>query len=382
MSANWISVWSGSQRGMGLVSHLFQKKQLLHFKVPATSTLRFRFSTWYEQEEITLQDVCLQTEKGCYPIQFSKKRMYTIAPQASILSDELCIPEEIMEATLTYTIESNQPIASAIQLMSTNTISASNNLIYACNGIDIKTDKIKSNVAVIGDSITEQGMWTQPVANWLREYGIHFLNHGISGNRLCKELSQIWIDPAHTYMFEGTTMEKNDEVLGWHKGISLANQCFGKAGCDRFQKEILLDKGCRLMMFALGTNDLYQPGTFCALEQELVTLEEFMTKYRCLFKQAKQANMKTIALCIPPFKGADAWTSKKEELRIQINNQLYKEPLLDGVVSFDEVLCDETGALNDAYYNEDHLHPNAIGGSVMADRIQKELSVWLGYLQS
>lgn len=382
-SAYWISAWSRSQRGMGLVAHLFHEKQEIKLKVPAAKAFRFRFSTWYEEEVIELQDVYLKTEHGVYPILFSKQSLLTLEPQKSILSDEVIVSQEIKEAVLTYTIHANKPVSSAIQLMEYDKISAPNHLVYLFNGIEIQTSRIKSNVSVIGDSITEQGMWTVPVSDWLLQKDIGFLNHGISGNRLCKAITSVQIDPAHTYMFEETLMKEKEEILGWHTNISLANQCFGKAGCHRFQKEVLeADEGTRLVLFALGTNDLYQPGTFCASPKELVTLDEFMSIYRALFEEAKKKGMKTIALCIPSFLGTDSWTKEKEELRTQINQQLYQEPMLDGVVAFDDVLCDTTGKLKDEYHNGDHLHPNLAGGRMMAECIRKELSKWLGYLQS
>lgn len=382
-TANWISIWSRSQRGMGLVSHLFQEKQKIQIKVPAAKAFRFRFSTWYEEEAIELQDVYLKTKHEVYPILFSKQKMFKFEPQTSILSDEVIVSQEITEAVLTFTIHANKPISSAIQLMEYDIMSAPNNLVYLLNGIEIKTRDVKANVGVIGDSITEQGMWSVPLADWLFQQDIGLLNHGISGNRLCKAITRVQIDPAHTYMFEGTTMEEKEEILGWHTGISLANQCFGKAGYERFQKEILeADKGTKLMLFALGTNDLYQPGTFCASMQELITFDEFMSLYRTLFEQAKKNHIKTFALSIPSFQGTDAWTKEKEELRLQINQQLAQEPLLDGVISFDEVLCDKRGALKDEFHNGDHLHPNSAGGRAMAEQIQKELSTWIGYLES
>lgn len=380
---HWITAWCKSQRGLGLVSQLFHTHQEIQIEVPATTQLRFRFSTWYETESVVLHDVTCESEYGTQVVTFHGNNAITIAPQSTIQSDIVSISEEIKNCTLRFTIETNQPVSSAVQLSSYDPVYAKHDLVYVFHGVDVLTDQIRSNVSVIGDSISEQGHWTTPITHWLHQYGIGFLHHGISGNRLCKELSQVMIDPAHTYMFEGTTIDKNQDVLGSHIGISLKNQCFGIAGTKRFSTQICgIDQGVGLMLFALGTNDLYQPGTFCSPMSELVELEEFMSAYRQLFQQAKAYGMKTIALCIPPFKGADSWNEEKEQLRQDINIALQKEPLLDGVIAFDAVLCNTNGELKKEVFGEDCLHPNEAGGALMAACIQKELEVWLGYLDA
>lgn len=380
---HWITAWSRSQRGLGLVSQLFDSHQEVQMELPSTAQLRFRFSTWYEAEGVILRDVICVSEHGTQTVTFHGNNTITIAPQSTIQSDIVNISEEIKSCTLCFTIETNEPLSSAVQLMNYDPVYAKNDLVYLFHGVDVLTNQIQCNISVIGDSISEQGMWTTPITYWLRQYGIGFLHHGISGNRLCKELSQVMIDPAHTYMFEGTTMYKDQAVLGAHMGIALKNQCFGIAGTKRFSTQICgKDKGVKLMLFALGTNDLYQPGTFCSPMSELVEVDEFMTVYRQLFQQAKTHGMKTIALLIPPFKGADSWNEEKEQLRQNINTALQKEPLLDGVIAFDAVLCNTNGELKKEAFGEDHLHPNEAGGALMAACIQKELEIWLGYLDA
>lgn len=376
---HWLTGWSRSQRGMGLVSHLFLPSQKVVLQFPKTKQLRFHFSTWYEEEDITIEHILCTCGKQTYPITIQGKNSCVLPAQGDYVSDTITLPEEVTTCTLSYSLLANHDITSAIQLLPYDHIQAEHDLIYVFSGVDVITDAYQGVIDVIGDSITEQGMWTTPLQTWCKSQGYLLINDGISGNRLCRRIQEVVVDEAHTYIFEGTTSESSEQLLGSHVQIPLGKQCFGKSGYERYEKEIANCRaGIRIQIFALGTNDIYQPGTFCAPMSELVDTESFLAKYRALFQCAKEKGWITIALSIPPLGKADAMNKQKLALRREINEALAHEPLLDAFINVDTVLCDDEDALQEDCHMGDHLHPNEQGGALMASCIIKEVAPWLG----
>lgn len=86
--------------------------------------------------------------------------------------------------------------------------------------------------------------------------GYSFIQLGLSGNRLLRQLEAV------------------DLYARNYTNITIDKQCFGIAGIERFQREALECHQIKQIMIAIGINDLYQPGTFCAQISELHEIEE------------------------------------------------------------------------------------------------------------
>lgn len=379
MKQQWITCWSKAQRGMGLVSRLYTPHQCVHVNVMKASSFLLRFAFYYDEQDVTITHVTCTSATSKQKVTFAGEASVCMRASTMLVSDVIAFDEEVEEITISYDLMSEQSIASGISLYPYDPVSATHDVVYGLCGIDAYTSDRKGCIRVVGDSISEQGNWTTPLANRLSTQGYHLLNHGISGNRMLRALESVQIDPAHAYMFEGTTLETDNQKIGLYQGIPLAKQCFGIAGRIRIEKQMVMqDQGIQLHLIALGTNDLYQPGTFCADIKELPTCKEMMDSFRACIQMIKAQGSKCIVLAIPPFYHADKVDQHKETLRQEINHALMKEQSCDAVIQFDDLLSDEEGGLKEGYHQGDHLHPNTFGGEVMAKRIQEVLTQWLG----
>lgn len=375
MNQKWVTCWSKAQRGMGLVAHLYQPHQEVQVKIPKASACKLRFAFAYDDHEVMVDHVNIQAGNKQYKVCFHKKSSITIFPMQSILSDEVIFEDTVTECMISYDLISDPIVSSGVAIYPYDEMKTDNDVLYGLCGIDILTANIKGAIRVIGDSITEQGNWTTPLKAWLRNQGYVLLNHGISGNRLLHELKHIHIDATHTYILEGTTKEGNK---GMFQNIDVMNQCFGIAGVKRIQEQVIKqDQGIAIQLFALGTNDLYQPGTFCADIDELPTLEEYTKALDQSIQALKMQADHILLLAIPPFLHADQVDEKKETLRNSINQAYQKLSNITNVILFDDVLCDDTRAWKKGYHQGDHLHPSKSGGNEMAKRIEEVLKQWL-----
>lgn len=374
MNKQWITCWSKAQRGMGLTQHLFHPHQCVKLKLPKATSFTFRFATFYDEQEIEITNVFCESAQGKQAVLFEGTTSYTLLAQHAVTTDPIHFNEEVEELVLTYDINCASPMNSGVQLHFYDAVEAQHDVLYGLCGVDADTTEVKGCISVFGDSITEQGNWTSVLATWCKEQGYLLLNHGISGNRLLRKIEEVSIDPAHAYMFEGTDLDQTSAILGIHHGIALSKQCFGISGVARFQRDILdACSGLQGVIFALGVNDLYQPGTFCASIAEIPSLSEYMEGYEKIQALTNKQGIALYNLALTPFGGSDSHSSAKEALRLSINEFL-AQTQSNGFIPLDDVLCVHPAMMKDDYHGGDHLHPNQAGGKQIALRIQQELS--------
>lgn len=362
---NWITWWARAQRGVGLMPEKCPPRiEIDIHDLPQCSAIRLTFGTCYDNQPVTIKNIyCYSDDGQKTPVTIHGQTMYQLQPQQMITTDEIHSQDFTGDVHLVYEIETYDDYlcASGFGLETYDHMSSSSPLIYLLRSIDIAGSSIKGCIVAFGDSITEQGHWTTPLSQMLKEQGYALLQLGISGNRLLRELENVNI-----------RREYHEDIHLEHKiytQIPLDKQCFGKAAIKRFQDDVLNCCSCQALILAIGVNDLYQPGTFCANIQEFPALDDMIHGYQCI--QKLFPSEKTLSLAITSFMAAEASSIGKEKFRQQINDWLNKH--YEYSLSFDEWLLNEFGQIKNEYHNGDYLHPNEEAGKIMAQKIMQKL---------
>ncbi|MQS75359.1 hypothetical protein FHL06_02985 [Lactobacillus halodurans] len=215
---------------------------------------------------------------------------------------------------------------------------------FGVSSIQVQTEKIYPKLAFFGDSLTNQGNFSAPLALELESnFNIMTANFGISGNRL--------LHPGHS--------------------TSKWSNSFGEAGFTRFDH--MLDYQPNIIIFMEGINDFLHPGTGTPVN-ELPTANALSSAIIELKKRAKQHKTIFIPMTITPAEGninggVYAWSFEKEKLRLETNETLLKLPNVIDLANF----VGKNGQLISTFDCGDHVHFSQAGGKIVADFIKEQL---------
>ncbi|WP_270524765.1 SGNH/GDSL hydrolase family protein [Longibaculum muris] len=356
----WTTYWSRAQRGLGLIPTPCLKHQHMTLKaIPQSHMLRLRFAAFYETQPIEITNVYLSDSHNHYRLFFQGQEKVTLKPQDACWSDGIDIHEMNQSAlTLDYDIvvSPDYHFVSGFERMDYDVFKEAPQQIYALNSIELQ-GSLKGCLCVFGDSIVEQGNYTRILQEKAMEKGYSLINLGLSGNRLLRQIECVDLQDTDNPEITQVLTQKV------YQNISIDKQCFGISGLSRFIKEA---KECHQVyqyIIAIGVNDLYQPGTFCALMSELPTLEDMQKGYMSLSEMIQ--DIPTLWCEITPFINNPHCTKEKEERRQQIN--LWLNQTMNQTICFDNLTKEDM--------NEDGLHPNLLGGKKMAKEIEKCLNI-------
>lgn len=216
---------------------------------------------------------------------------------------------------------------------------------FGISGIQVMADQVYKKIAFFGDSLTNQGNFSAPLAVDLENnYNIMTANYGISGNRLLR--------PGHS--------------------TSQWSASFGEAGFTRFD-HMLADYQPNLVIFMEGINDLLHPGTGSPMD-ELPSAAAIVNAVRILKAKCREHEIKFIPMTITPAEGSidgdiAGWNPKKEALRQEINQELLKLP---HIIDLDDLVSHNV-RLKPQFDCGDHVHFSANGGKIIAKYIKDQL---------
>ncbi len=213
--------------------------------------------------------------------------------------------------------------------------------VQVLNNTDAKS------IVVYGDSISQQGYWTNAFAERIYEaypekYSV--INKSIMGTRLLRDFS--------TRFF--------------CKGL------FGKSGLNRLQRDILNYPDVEYVIIALGTNDFLQYGTVQAPKSEKPTAQDFVDGMITVADELKKQGIKLIVFNILNFGESVDSRPHKEALVTETNKLLYENKerfhaFYDQatlVVNPEKPTCSKK-----EYLGKDYVHPNKLGGKIVADNV-------------
>jgi len=210
------------------------------FQPLATDKIRLQLNNLYDEIPLKISNIEISTNTNVKKsVTLDGKASFEIAPRLIEWSDWIDIN---LEANTFLAID----ITSPNETIHSVGLTISNDLIktaildpqepkyfFGISGIQVQTEQAHEKIAFFGDSLTNQGNFSAPLAIELEKtFHIMTANFGISGNRL---------------LHQGNSISK------W-------SPSFGEAGFTRFDHMIATYQP-NIVIFMEGVNDLLHPGT-------------------------------------------------------------------------------------------------------------------------
>ncbi len=213
------------------------------------------------------------------------------------------------------------------------------------NTIELLNSDNATSIIVFGDSISQQGFWTNAFEKRIREeykgrYAV--INRSIMGNRTLRDFHKRFPCPG----------------------------LFGISGINRYNDDVLRFTDAEYVVFVLGTNDFLQYGTIAAPKSEKPTPEEMFNAVKELSKKAHQSGKKFIVMNILHFGHCVDSRPKKEEMVLEYNKLLMENKDCFDMVYDQASYCidkDKPNCSRIELLGKDKLHPNFKGGQVVAN---------------
>ena len=367
--SEWITVWGQAHTD---ISRFYAGKRSQTVRIILTigavgSGLRLRFGNYAGNKPMHLSAVTVKI--GNYPIQpvlFSGKPETTLCPKDDIYSDPLLIsittgddatismafdgyfssgntPNEVIHLSKkgNYAHCPQMPLAGKTIK---ERIFGMSPVLPALTSVEVLTNEAPQVVVCIGNSITQQGQWTNPLRDMLRNtsHPVLIINKGIGGNRLLSDAAP---------------------------GLSM----YGQSATHRFQRDVLDQPGVAAVIIEEGTNDLNMAKNDVELAAcDAAHLAEAFSQLATI---AKDAGLKVYIATVTPRGGTKNWSEKRESERLKLNNWIRSCSCVDGVLDYDAVTRDsqDPSILAPACDSGDHLHPGPIGGLRMAKEAYRVL---------
>lgn len=202
-------------------------------------------------------------------------------------------------------------------------------------------------ITVFGDSISQQGYWTNMFAQRIRNefpgrYSV--INKSIMGGRIRFDYHRRFIC----------------------KGL------FGISGINRLERDILNYPDTEYVVFALGTNDFLQYGTISAPKSQKPTAKEVFDAVADIAQKLKANGKKTVVFNVLNFGECADSRPEKESLVSEYNRLLEENSHLFHAVYDQAKLCvnpEKPNCSKKEYLGKDRLHPNMAGGKIVADNV-------------
>lgn len=217
--------------------------------------------------------------------------------------------------------------------------------------VSLLNEEEASSIIVFGDSISQQGYWTNTFAQRIREqfpgrYSV--VNKSIMGNRI---------------------------RLDYHRRF-ICKGLFGISALNRLERDVLNYNDCEYVIFALGTNDFLQYGTISAPKKEKPTPKQVFDKVVKISEKLEKNGKKMIVFNIMNFGECIDSKPEKEEMVRQFNQMITDNKDLFYAV-YDQasltVNPDKPNCSKLEYLGGDKLHPNMEGGKLVAENIDLKL---------
>ncbi len=213
--------------------------------------------------------------------------------------------------------------------------------------VQVLNETDASSIIVYGDSISQQGYWTNMFSDRIRKefFGRYsVINKSIMGNRL---------------------------LFDYHK-MFICKGLFGTGGMNRMERDILNYPDCEYVILALGTNDFLQYNTIAAPKSQKPTVEQFFNAVVEFSEILKEHGKKLIVFNILNFGEAIDSRPEKEAMVKEFNELLESNKHLFHAVYDQAGLCvnpDKPNCTKKEYLGKDYVHPNKTGGKIVADNV-------------
>jgi lysophospholipase L1-like esterase len=308
-------------------------KKTIQFAVTSSLSgvnVRLRFANIYGKRPYRLGECTIKAGGARAQVTMEGRRELVIPRGGTTYSDTVPLPltsGSLVEISLYYL---NRPAEG-------NAVEAAP-FIPSLDAIEVESTIAPEVIVAFGDSITQQGKWTQPLAaKLLATYvdKVVLINKGISGNRV---------------LHAGTGRRK----------------VFGAAAVDRLERDALAVSGVKTVIIALGTNDI---GMSSRRGHNSLTANQLTGALQAMAERLQGGGIRVIGSTLLPCMGWPGYQPYHEAIRNEVNAWIRTGDGFDRVVDFDAALRaeDDPSRMKTAYDSGDHLHPSSAGGEAMAE---------------
>ncbi len=218
---------------------------------------------------------------------------------------------------------------------------------YTINTIEVKREEPAAAIAIIGNSITDgrgsgtnkQNRWPDILSQELLKNPetdhIGVLNMGIGGNAVLRG------------------------------GL-------GPTALERFDRDILQQKGVKWLIIMEGVNDLgYTPNKEAAFE----VADGLISAYKQMIDKAHKEGIKVFGGTITPIDQSFYYKDYREAARQKLNEWIRNSGEFDAVIDFDKAIRDpeNPSVIKSGLHTGDYLHPNEKGYEVMGKAVDLSL---------
>lgn len=360
----WVSTWGQAHTDMTLMSPRYQDctMRLAVTNCLSGDRIRLRVSNQEGRKPFTITQATVRSsEAPPVAATFSGKPDCVLEPGQEAYSDEiqLCVaPGDLLVISMAF----RGPVTSGNNILECVQCSRKGNYadaaqfstvrrsiidccrdrlaaIPALSSVEVLTQEDVGAVVCFGDSITQQSTWTKPLMEaCLRKHPgkLTVINKGIGGNRLLSG-----------------------------PGMPL-KRMHGKAGRERFDRDVLDEAGVKAVIIAIGTNDFSMarsPG-----KNGWITAEMLAEETERLVQKCREQGIRVYGTTILPRGGSRSYQEAAEKERLRYNTWIRSTELFDGLIDFDALVRDgdHPDILAFPYNSGDHLHPHSSGGIRMA----------------
>lgn len=204
-----------------------------------------------------------------------------------------------------------------------------------------------SAIAVFGDSLSQQGFWTQPFERRIRARfpgRFSVINRGINGNRVLRDTSPVF--PLHGF--------------------------YGVRGVNRLQRDVLQYSDVSHAILSLGVNDLVHYASISGKPQEKPDVDVLCEAIFSLSDRMRETGIRVMGCTLVNFRDCIDATDEKADLCDQVNAVLRQnESRFDALFDLNAVVADPARPQHTRldYLGKDKMHFNILGGAAVADAI-------------
>ncbi|HEA30321.1 MAG TPA: SGNH/GDSL hydrolase family protein [Leeuwenhoekiella sp.] len=377
VKTKWVGTWSTAPQLVeprnkppepGLTNNIL--RQVVCVSIGGKK-IRLKFSNEFSTEPVEMKTVQIAVstdsssvdESTSKSLQFDGKKNITIQPGEAIYSDPIAFdlnPRMKVAITISFGKTSADVTGHPGSRTTSYLLSGSENLSiadfskatktdhwYVINGIDVEATKAAASIAILGNSITDgrgsgtnkQNRWPDILAKELlknpKTKKIGVLNMGIGGNCVLKG------------------------------GL-------GPTALDRFDRDILKQKGVRWLIIMEGVNDLGKTQDSIAADS---VAKNIIEGYEKMIDKAHAHDIKVYGGTITPIKKSFYYKDYREDARQIVNNWIRTRGHFDAVIDFDKTLRnpEEPLTILPKAQSGDYLHPNELGYQMIGKAIDLSL---------
>lgn len=363
--SHWVSTWGQAHTDTSHMSPQFKDNtmRLAIVNCMKGSQVRLRIANQTGKKPYTILQAAVQREmEEQVPVTFSGNASLEVQVGEEIYSDPVPLtvkPGELIVISMAFSgkVLSGNCISESVQgsrkgnyvearqfTVLRKNLSACyagmDNAIPALTSVEVWTEREDAGAFVcFGDSITQHSRWTKPLLEKVLEEipgKLSVINKGIGGNRLLSG-----------------------------PGVGFLSM-YGKAGMERFQRDVLEEAGVIAVLIAIGTNDFGMATD--SQKEDWVTAQKLAQALETLVQQCREKGIRVYGSTILPRGGSHHYGKEAERERLRFNDWVRSTDVFDGVMDFDAVLRDKQNGecMAFAYDSGDHLHPHVLGGKKMA----------------